>query len=83
VHAARPSDGGTDLHFPGLAFHIVYVRQGWLKFNYDGQGETLVEAGDCVYEPPGIKHELFDWSADMEFIEFIGPADFTTTEVGA
>lgn len=83
VRAARPSDGGTGLHFHGLDLHIVYVTQGWLKFNYDGQGETLVSAGDCVYQPPGIKHELFDWSPDMEFIEITSPADFQTTELPA
>jgi hypothetical protein len=43
--------------------------------------DTLVEAGDCVHQRPGIVHSLYDWSDDMEFMEIIAPADFATTEI--
>lgn len=43
--------------------------------------ETLVGAGDCVHQAPGIRHFLFDYSADMEYLEIVGPADFTTIGV--
>lgn len=43
--------------------------------------ETLVKAGDCVQQRPGIRHYLFDYSADMEYLEIVGPADFTTVDV--
>jgi hypothetical protein len=34
-----------------------------------------------VHQRPGIVHNLYDWSDDMEFMEIIAPADFTTTEI--
>ena len=46
--------------------------RGWAKFDYDGI-DTLVEAGDCVHQRPGIVHSLYDWSDDMEFMEIIMP----------
>ena len=43
--------------------------------------ETLVVAGDCVHQGPGIVHYLFDYSPDMECLEVVGPADFKTIAV--
>jgi hypothetical protein len=42
---------------------------------------TLVKTGDCVRQRPGIVHNLFDYSPDMEFLEIIGPADYKPLEV--
>ena len=54
--------------------------RGWARFDYDGV-DTLVEAGDCVHQRPGIVHSLYDWSDDMEFMEIIMPGDFATAEI--
>jgi mannose-6-phosphate isomerase-like protein (cupin superfamily) len=83
VRAARKSceaKGGTGLHFHTAEIHVVYMVRGWAKFDYAGV-DTLVEAGDCVHQRPGIVHSLNDWSDDMEFMEIIAPADFATTEI--
>lgn len=83
VRAARKSSdakGGTGVHFHTANVHVVYMVRGWAKFDYDGV-DTLVEAGDCVHQRPGIVHDLYDWSDDMEFMEIIMPGDFTTTEI--
>jgi quercetin dioxygenase-like cupin family protein len=69
VRAARKSSevkGGTGVHFHAAHIHVVYMVRGWAKFDYDGV-DTLVEAGDCVHQRPGIVHSLYDWSDDMEF----------------
>jgi hypothetical protein len=42
---------------------------------------TLVEAGDVVHQRPGIKHYLFDYSKDMEYLEIVSPADFGSFDV--
>jgi len=42
---------------------------------------TLVSAGDCVHQRPGIVHYLFDYSQDMEYLEIVGPADFGSISV--
>ena len=83
VRAARRSSeasGGTGFHFHTAEVHVVYMVRGWAKFDYDGV-DTLVEAGDCVHQRPGIVHSLYDWSDDMEFMEIIMPGDFATTEI--
>jgi quercetin dioxygenase-like cupin family protein len=83
VRAARKASeakGGTGHHMHTADMHVVYMVRGWAKFDYDGV-DTLVEAGDCVHQRPGIVHSLYDWSDDMEFMEIIAPADFMTTEI--
>ena len=48
---------------------------------WGGDKVTLVEAGDCVHQRPGLTHYLFDYSPDMEYLEVVGPADFSTNDV--
>ena len=55
---------------------------GWAKFLYEDK-ITLVEAGDCAHQRPGISHYLFDYSPDMEYLEIVGPADFKSVDVAA
>ena len=71
---------GTGWHYHEADFHIVMMLKGWAKFMYEDK-ETLVAAGDCVHQRPGIVHYLFDYSPDMEYLEVVGPADFPTIEV--
>jgi quercetin dioxygenase-like cupin family protein len=80
VRANMPPEAGTGWHVHGADFHIVYMLKGWARFMYE-DAETLVSAGDCVHQRPGIRHFLFDYSPDMEYLEIVGPADFTSTGV--
>lgn len=60
-----------------LDLGLVAVRfKGFAMLN-----ETLVAAGDCVHQRPGIVHYLFDYSPDMEYLEIVAPADFETIDV--
>jgi quercetin dioxygenase-like cupin family protein len=80
VKANLPPEHGTGWHKHIAEFQIVIMMKGWARFMYEGK-ETLVEAGDCVHQRPGITHYLFDYSPDMEYLEIVGPADFGTVEV--
>ena len=82
VKANLPPEQGTGWHFHQADFHIVIMLKGWARFMYEDQ-ETLVAAGDCVHQRPGIRHYLFDYSPDMEYIEIVGPADFKTIDMPA
>ncbi|WP_150591593.1 cupin domain-containing protein [Pandoraea eparura] len=75
VRANAAPEAGTGWHVHEAEFHIVYMLKGWAKFMYEDK-ETLVSAGDCVHQAPGIRHFLFDYSPDMEYLEVVGPADF-------
>jgi len=79
VIANAAPEKGTGWHYHGAEFHIVLMLKGWAKFMYEDK-ETLVSAGDCVHQRPGIVHYLFDYSPDMEYLEVVGPADFTSKE---
>ena len=72
VKANMAPEKGTGWHRHEAEFQIVFMTKGWAKFMY-GDQETLVEAGDCVHQRPGIVHYLFDYSPDMEYLEIVGP----------
>jgi len=80
VKANLPPSNGTGWHKHVADFQIVIMMKGWAKFMY-GDKVTLVEAGDCVHQRPGLTHYLFDYSPDMEYLEIVGPADFGTVDV--
>ncbi|AOW13020.1 cupin [Hydrogenophaga crassostreae] len=82
VKANSPPDSGTGWHRHEADFQIVIMTKGWAKFMYEDQ-VTLVEAGDVVQQRPGIRHFLFDYSPDMEYLEIVSPADFKTVDVEA
>ena len=84
AHVIRVA-GGTGFssqpHLHRTAFQLVYVLKGWITFEYEGQGEVRLEAGSCVHQPPGIRHRELGHSDDVELLEIVLPADFTTEEV--
>ncbi len=80
VKANMAPEEGTGWHRHEASFHIVIMLKGWARFMYEDK-ETLVKTGDCVHQRPGIRHYLFDYSPDMEYLEIVSPADFTTVDV--
>ena len=80
VKANMAPENGTGWHRHEADFQIVIMIKGWAKFMYDDK-ETLVSAGDCVHQRPGISHYLFDYSPDMEYLEIVSPADFKSIDV--
>ena len=80
VKANLPPEKGTGWHRHEADFQIVIMTKGWAKFMYEDK-VTLVQAGDCVHQRPGIRHFLFDYSPDMEYLEIVSPADFKTVSV--
>jgi quercetin dioxygenase-like cupin family protein len=80
VKANLPPEKGTGWHQHVADFQIVLMTKGWAKFMYEDK-VTLVEAGDCVHQRPGIVHYLYDYSPDMEYLEIVGPANFETVDI--
>jgi quercetin dioxygenase-like cupin family protein len=80
VKANLPPEAGTGWHKHIADFQIVIMMRGWARFMYEDK-VTLVKAGDCVHQKPGIAHYLFDYSPDMEYLEIVGPADFRTVDI--
>ncbi len=85
AHVIRARDGHDarpEWHFHDLDFQMVYVLKGWVRFEYEGTGEVLLEAGSSVYQPPRIRHREIAHSADLEMLEITSPAEFPTTVMG-
>jgi mannose-6-phosphate isomerase-like protein (cupin superfamily) len=81
ICARQPSDGPGDEHKHHLDFQMVYVLRGWMRTQFDGVGEHTLEAGDCMYQEPGINHRVLDYSDDLEVLEITIPAEFETVSV--
>jgi mannose-6-phosphate isomerase-like protein (cupin superfamily) len=74
----RIRDGGPVpdyVHFHKIRFQMIYCLTGWARLVYEDQGEPfLLEAGDCVLQPPEIRHRVLESSAGLEVIEIGCPA---------
>jgi len=80
VKANMAPEKGTAWHRHEADFQIVVMVKGWARFMYEDQ-VTLLQAADGVHQRPGIRHDLFDHSPDMEYLEIVSPADFKTVDV--
>ena len=80
IRADEPSKGPMGYHSHDLDFQMSYLLKGWARMYFEEVGEILVKAGDAWYQPPGVKHELLEYSDDWEVIEITMPADFETKD---
>ena len=79
----RIPDGGPvpDLvHYHTVGFQLIFCYRGWVDLVYEDQGEPLrLFAGNCVIQPPEIRHRVLYASDDIEVIEIGVPAEHVTT----
>lgn len=84
LRAVQPCPpGGTGWHCHEVDFQMVFVLQGEITTELEGQGERTFTAGDSWTQPPAIRHCVKAYSDDLEMIEIISPADFRTRETEA
>lgn len=63
------------VHFHRIRFQMIYCKAGWARLVYEDQGEPfLFRAGDCVLQPPEIRHRVLEASDGLEVIEIGCPA---------
>lgn len=76
-HIAIPGGGPVSdwVHFHKIRFQMIFCRKGWVKVVYEDQGEPFrLEAGDCVLQPPLIRHRVLEASPGLEVVEIGCPA---------
>ena len=76
-HISIPQGGPVSdwVHFHRIALQLIYVRRGWVRVVYQDQGEPFVmEGGDLVLQPPGIRHRVLENSPGLEVVEITCPA---------
>ena len=78
----RIDDGGDVadwVHFHRIRFQMIFVASGWVDVVYEDQGPPFrMHAGDCVLQPPQIRHRVLRSSAGLEVIEVGCPAEHDT-----
>lgn len=80
-HIRIPESGEVPdyVHFHNIRFQMIYCYQGWVRVVYEDQGPPFVlNAGDCVLQPPQIRHRVLECSAGLEIIEIGCPAEHAT-----
>jgi quercetin dioxygenase-like cupin family protein len=78
----RIPDGGPVpdmVHYHRVDFQLIFCYRGWVKVVYEDQGPPFVlGAGDCVIQPPEIRHRVLEASENLEVIEIGVPAEHAT-----
>ncbi|MGH9768719.1 MAG: cupin [Blastocatellia bacterium] len=80
-HIRIPDGGETPdyVHYHKALFQMIYCKAGWVRVVYEDQGPPfLLEAGDCVLQPPEIRHRVLESSPGLEVIELGCPAAHET-----
>ncbi len=68
------------VHYHEVAFQLIFCHRGWVRVAYEDQGPPFaLRAGDCVIQPPRIRHRVLEASAGMEVVEIGVPAEHLTT----
>jgi len=63
------------VHYHDVRFQMIYCHRGWVRVVYEDQGEPFVmHPGDCVLQPPGIRHRVLEASDGLEVVEIGCPA---------
>ena len=64
-HIRIPTGGPVPdmVHYHTVGFQLIYCYKGWVRLVYEDQGpEFILRAGDCVIQPPEIRHRVLELS---------------------
>jgi quercetin dioxygenase-like cupin family protein len=79
----RIPDGGPVpdvVHYHTVGFQLIFCYRGWVDLVYEDQGPPFrLHAGNCVIQPPEIRHRVLHASPNIEVIEIGVPAEHVTT----
>jgi quercetin dioxygenase-like cupin family protein len=80
-HIQIPGGGPVPdyVHYHRVRFQMIHCWKGWVRVVYEDQGAPFVmHAGDCVLQPPQIRHRVLECSPGLEVIEISAPSDHET-----
>lgn len=81
-HIRIPDPGPVPdwVHYHTVHVQMIFCRRGWVRVVYEDQGAPFVlRAGDCVLQPPRIRHRVLEASAGLEVVEITGPSAHETS----
>lgn len=63
------------VHYHKIRFQMIYCVAGFARLVYEDFGEPFVmKKGDCVLQPPEIRHRVLECSDAFEVVEIGSPA---------
>jgi len=80
-HIQIPGGGPVPdyVHFHQVRFQMIFCLKGWVRVVYEDQGQPFVmQAGDCVLQPPEIRHRVLESGDGLEVLEIGCPAEHPT-----
>jgi len=67
------------VHYHDVSFQTLFCIKGSAKLVYEDQGDPFIfKEGDCILQPPGIRHQVLESFDDLEVIEVTSPSDHAT-----
>jgi len=79
IRVYKDGEVADSVHSHNINFQIIYCYRGWVRVVYEDQGVPfLMSAGDCILQPPGIRHRVLESSGNLEVIEIAFPPDHET-----
>lgn len=81
-HIRIPDEGPVPdmVHYHTVGFQLIFCHSGWVDLVYEDQGPPFrLSAGDCVIQPPEIRHRVLHASEELQVIEIGVPAEHLTT----
>ena len=67
------------VHYHKIDFQMIYCVRGRIQVVYEDQGPAFwLETGDCILQPPEIRHQVLYSEAGAEVIEVSSPAEHET-----
>ena len=79
IHITNGGPVPDYVHYHRINFQMIYCKSGWVRVVYEDQGAPFVmHAGDCVLQPPEIRHRVLESSDNLEVIEIGAPAEHET-----
>ena len=68
-----------DVHHHAVDFQMIYCVRGRARLVYQNQGGPFdLLPGDCVLQPPGIRHRVLEAHDGLEVVELSAPAEHPT-----
>lgn len=75
IHLTTGGEVPDYVHYHKVDFQMIYCVAGAIKVVYEGQGPPFwLMPGDCVLQPPEIRHRVLEAEAGSEVVELGMPA---------
>lgn len=68
----------TGWHYHVCDMQLVYMLEGWIDLEFEGEGIVRLEAGDSVMIPGGLPHQELRTSDSFRLLEVSCPAEMGT-----